>query len=74
MSTYSLVLMFLTLLCIYILAHLALKHLRISDLLRQICKNLIVSKYRAMGKEPTEEEVEDHLLALIELEEIKEGA
>ena len=74
MKTYAIILLLLTLLGIFALAHLALKHLRTAVLLRQICKHLIVSKYRMQGHQPTDEEVEDHLLALIELEEIKEGA
>lgn len=66
MNTYTVVLMILTLLGIFILAHLALKYLRVSDVLRQICRDLIVINFCLRGKNPTDEEVEEALNQMLE--------
>lgn len=66
MNAYSLVLMILTLLGIVILAHLALKHLRIAEVLKQLCRTLIVINFRLRGQSPTEEEVNEALGQMID--------
>lgn len=66
MNVYSLVLMILTLLGIFILAHLALKYLRISEVLKQICRTLIVINFRLQGKIPTQEEIDEALCQMID--------
>lgn len=64
--TYTTMLFLLSILGVYILAHLALKHLRTSVILRQICKGLIVINFRLRGKALTDEEVEEELARLVE--------
>ena len=71
MNTYTTVLFLLTVLGIFILTHLALKHLRTSYILKQICKGLIVINFRLLGKALTDEEVEEELAKL--MEEFEEG-
>ena len=66
MNTYTTVLFLLTVLVIFILAHMALKHLRTSQILKQICKGLIVINFRLRGKALTDEEVEEELAKLME--------
>ena len=66
MTTYTTVLFLLTALGIFILAHLELKHLRTSVILRQVCKGLIVINFRLRGKALTDEEVEEELAKLME--------
>ena len=66
MNAYSLVLMILTLLGIFILAHLALKYLRITEVLKQLCRTLIVINFRLRGQSPTEEEVNEALGQMID--------
>lgn len=66
MRIYSVILMILTLLGIFILAHYALKYLRIADVLKQICRTLIVINFRLRGKAPTEEEVTEALNQMID--------
>lgn len=66
MNTYTAILFLLAALGIFILAHLALKHLRTSVILKQICKGLIVINFRLRGKALTDEEVEKELAKLIE--------
>lgn len=60
------ILLLLALLGFFILAHLALKHLRISEILRQVCKGLIVTNFRLRGKALTDEEVEEEPAKLME--------
>lgn len=64
--TYTTMLFLISVLGVYILAHLALKHLRTSVILRQICKGLIVINFRLRGKALTDEEVEEELARLVE--------
>ena len=66
MRTYTVTLFLLTVIGIFILAHLALKHLRTSAILRQICKSLIVINFRLRGKTFTDKEVEQALAEMIE--------
>ena len=66
MNAYSLVLMILTLLGIVILAHLALKYLRSAEVLKQLCRTLIVINLRLRGQSPTEEEVNESLGQMID--------
>lgn len=66
MNAYSLVLMILTLLGIVILAHLALKYLRIAEVLKQLCRTLIVINFRLREQSPTEEEVNEALGQMID--------
>lgn len=66
MNTYTITLFLMTALGIFILAHLALKHLRTSVVLKQICKGLIVINFRFRGKALTDEEVEEELAKLME--------
>lgn len=72
MNTYTTTLFIVTVLGIFILAHLALKHLRTSVVLKQICKGLIVINFRLRGKALTDEEVEAELAKLMEEIEIGE--
>ena len=66
MNTYAATLFLVTVLGIFILAHLALKHLRTSVVLKQVCKQLIVINFRLRGKAITDEEVEAELAKLME--------
>lgn len=72
MNTYTTTLFIVTVLGIFILAHLALKHLRTSLVLKQVCKRLIVINFRLRGKALTDEEVEAELAKLMEEFEIGE--
>lgn len=72
MNTYTTMLFLITALGIFILAHLALKHLRTSAILRQVCKGLIVINFRLRGRALTDEEVEKELAKLMEEFEIGE--
>lgn len=72
MNTYTTTLFIVTVLGIFILAHLALKHLRTSLVLKQVCKGLIVINFRLRGKALTDEEVEAELAKLMEEFEIGE--
>lgn len=66
MITLPKILLLLALLGVFILAHLALKHLRISVILQQVCKRLIVINFRLRGKALTDEEAEEELAKLME--------
>ena len=66
MKLYSAILFFLTVLGIFILAHLAVKHLREATIFRQICKSLILINFRLRGKVLTDKEVEEELAKLVD--------
>lgn len=64
--TYATLCFLMAVLGVFILAHIALKHLRTSVILRQVCKGLIVINFRLRGKALTDEEVEEELAKLME--------
>lgn len=70
MTTYTAVLFLLTMIGIFALARIALKYLRISHILRQICRQLIVINFRLRKKELTPEEIDEQLERLMEEFEI----
>lgn len=66
MRTYTVTLFLLTVIGIFILAHLAVKHLREATIFRQICKSLILINFRLRGKVLTDKEVEEELAKLVD--------
>lgn len=69
MLTYTGTLVLLMLLCVIAAAMMALKYIRISVILRMLCKDLITKDLRHHEKIPTEDAVEDELLQMIEKKE-----
>ena len=68
MLTYTKTLMVLAMIGVIMLAWIAIKHLRVAQLLRQICRKLITLDLRHRGKVPTEEAIEEELQLWLEQE------
>ena len=68
MLTYAKILMVLAMIGVIMLAWIAIKHLRVAQLLRQICKKLITLDLRHRGKVPTEEAIDEEYQLWLELE------
>lgn len=65
MKTYALVMFLATLCGIFLLARIALKWLRVAQVLKQVCRHLIVINFRLQKKPYTIEEVEEALEKLM---------
>lgn len=66
MNTYTTMLFLLSLIGIFALARIALKYLRTSTILRQICRQLIVTNFILRRKPLTATEVDEELARLFE--------
>lgn len=62
MNTYTTILFLLTIIGIFALARIALKYLRISHILRQICRHLIVINFRLRKKALRREQLRSRVL------------
>ena len=65
-NNYTVMLVLLLVLFVFIEAHYALKYIKISTLLRQVCRDLITIDLRRRGKPASEEDVGEELYRLLE--------
>ena len=65
-NNYTVMLVLLLVLFVFIEAHYALKYIKISTLLRQVCRDLITIDLRRRGEPASEEDVEEELYRLLE--------